>query len=263
MTDIILCGASGRMGKAVAAYAGENDCRVVAGVDLNASEAEFPIVKSINDVEVRADVVIDFSHHTAVEQLIPYAKKTHIPLVIATTGHNEEELNGINKLSKSVPVFYSRNMSLGVNLLINICKNAAAALGSSFDIEIIEKHHNRKLDAPSGTALMIAEAIKEVRSGAEYVYDRTRDMQPRQKNEIGIQAVRGGNIIGEHEVLFCGNSEVLSVSHSASSRELFAEGALRAAAYIKSKQKGLYSMKELLLEVSGGTNANTERPLSV
>lgn len=251
MTDIILCGAAGRMGRAVAATAPERGCRIVAGVDISPSEAGFPMFKSIDEVNIGASVIVDFSHHTAVEKLLPYAKKNHIPLVIATTGHNEEELNAINKLAKTMPVFYSRNMSLGVNLLLNLCRNAATILGDSFDIEIIEKHHNKKLDAPSGTALMIAEAIKEVRSDAEYVYDRTNKLRSRERSEIGIQAIRGGNIIGEHEVMFCGDSEVITISHSASSRELFVEGALRAAAYITTKQKGLYSMRELMLEASG------------
>ena len=255
MTNIILCGALGRMGRAVTAAAPEHGCRVVAGVDRVALEADFPIVDvdSIDRITASANVIVDFSHHTAVEKLIPYAKKMRIPIVIATTGHDEEELNAINKLSKSVPVFYSRNMSLGVNLMISLCRNAAAALGESFDIEIIEKHHNKKLDAPSGTALMIAEAIREVRANAEYVYDRSREMRSRGKSEIGIQTIRGGNIIGEHEVMFCGSCEVITVSHSAISRELFAEGALRAATFISNKEKGLYSMKELLLEAGNKT----------
>ena len=253
MTDIILCGAAGRMGKAVAAAAAEHNCRIVAGVDLIPSNAEFPIVTNIDDITVKANVIVDFSHHTAVEKLAPYAKKTHTPIVIATTGHNEDELNIINKLARSVPVFYSRNMSLGVNLLISLCKNAAMVLGEKFDVEIIEKHHNNKLDAPSGTALMIAEAIKEVRGGAEYVYDRSKERHKREQKEIGIQSIRGGSIIGEHEVMFCGNDEVITISHSASSRELFAEGALRAAEFLVSKQKGIFTMKELLLEAGRDT----------
>ncbi|HAN20715.1 MAG TPA: 4-hydroxy-tetrahydrodipicolinate reductase [Clostridiales bacterium] len=253
MTDIILCGAAGRMGRAVAAAAAMYDCRIVAGVDRIPANAEFPIVTDIDEITIHADVILDFSHHTAVEKLIPYAKKMHIPLVVATTGHNEDELNSLNKLAKNVPVFLSRNMSLGVNLLISLCRNAASVLGENYDIEIIEKHHNKKLDAPSGTALMLAEAIKEVRTDSEYVYDRTKERHERDKKEIGIQAIRGGNIIGEHEVMFCGNNDVITISHSASSRELFAEGGLRAAAFLKTKQKGLYSMKELLLEASGKT----------
>lgn len=248
MTDIILCGAAGRMGRAVAAAAPEHNCRIVAGVDLIPSHTDFPIVTDIDDITVKASVIIDFSHHTAIEKLAPYAKKTHTPIVIATTGHNEEELNIINKLARSVPVFYSRNMSLGVNLLINLCKNAAMVLGDKFDVEIIEKHHNKKLDAPSGTALMIAEAIKEVRGGAEYVYDRSKERHQREQKEIGIQSIRGGNIIGEHEVMFCGNDEIITISHSATSRELFAEGALRAAAFVATKQKGFFTMKEFLQE---------------
>ncbi len=253
MIDIILCGAAGRMGRAVAAAAAEHNCRIVAGVDLIPSNVDFPIVTNIDDITVKANVIVDFSHHTAVEKLAPYAKKTHTPIVIATTGHNEEELNIINKLARSVPVFYSRNMSLGVNLLINLCKNAAAVLGEKYDVEIIEKHHNKKLDAPSGTALMIAEAIKEVRGGAEYVYDRTKERHQREQKEIGIQSIRGGNIIGEHEVMFCGNDEIITISHSATSRELFAEGALRAAEFVITKQKGFYTMKELLQEAGRDT----------
>lgn len=259
MIDIILCGAAGRMGKAVAAEAASHDCRIVAGVDraecIPTMNCAFPLVTidTIDEITLHADVIVDFSHHTAVEKLVPFAKKRKIPLVVATTGHNEEEIAQLQKLSDTSPVFYSRNMSLGVNLLISLCKNAAQVLGDNYDIEIIEKHHNKKLDAPSGTALMIADALKEVRSEAEYVYDRTQELHSREKKEIGIQSIRGGNIIGEHEVLFCGKDEVVTISHSASSRELFVEGALRAAEFMTTKKKGMYSMKELLKEATAVT----------
>ena len=257
MTEIILCGAAGRMGRAVTAAAAANNCKIVAGVEraecIPSSAGDFNIVSNIVEITVHADVIVDFSHHSAVDQLIPYAKKNHIPLVIATTGHNEEELSRLHKLSATVPVFYSRNMSLGINLLLNLCKKAASILGEDYDVEIIEKHHNQKLDAPSGTALMLAEAIKKVRGESEFIFDRTTEHRLRRKNEIGIQSVRGGNIIGEHEVMFCGNNEVITLSHSASNRELLADGALRAAAFIKTKKKGMYSMKELLDESTAAT----------
>ena len=247
MTNIILCGCGGRMGKAIAsALTGE--AVIIAGVDVNASalSAEFPIYENINDFSGNADVIIDFSHHSALPSLLSYAKKTQTPLVVATTGHTEDELAQMKQAANEVAIFHSGNFSIGINLLVNLAKQAARTLGVDFDIEIVEKHHNKKLDAPSGTALMIANAVAEEREESEYVYDRHSVRKAREQSEIGIHSVRGGTIVGEHEIIFAGNNEVVSISHSAASREIFATGALRAAVYLASKTTGLYSMSDLI-----------------
>ena len=249
MTNIILCGCGGRMGKAItSAAAGEYD--IVAGVDINASSlaaaCSFPVYESIFDFPGKADAIVDFSHHSSLPSLIEYAKKTRTPLVIATTGHTESELELMKEASKEIAIFFSGNFSIGINLIINLAKQASRTLGVDFDIEIIEKHHNKKLDAPSGTALMIANSIAEEREESEYVYDRHSTRRARESKEIGIHAVRGGTIVGEHEVIFAGSNEVITLSHSAASREIFATGALRAAAYVAKKSVGLYNMTDLI-----------------
>ena len=248
MLNIMLCGCGGRMGAAVIAAAREAGDRVVAGVDINpAADSPFPIFTSPEEFQGKADIIVDFSHHSALPGLLDYAITTDTPLVVCTTGHTEEETAAMKAASEKVAVFFSRNMSLGINLLISLCRRAAAALGTDFDIEIIEKHHNKKLDAPSGTALMIADAISE---GAEhpYVYDRHTERRQRAKGEIGLHAVRGGTIVGEHEVLFAGHEECLSLIHRAQSKEVFAAGALGAALFMKAQPTGLYSMKELVAQ---------------
>ena len=246
--DILLCGACGRMGAAVAAAAHEAGHRIVAGVDPNpAATSPFPIFASPEECTVRADVIVDFSHHSALPALLSFAKKRRIPAVICTTGHTKEELDLLSRAAGEIAVFYSRNMSLGINLLMSLCRRAAAALGSDFDVEIVEKHHRNKLDAPSGTALMLADAV----SGADkephpLVFDRTERRAVRPRGEIGISSVRGGSIVGEHEVIFAGKDEVITLSHSASSREVFATGALRAAEFLIGKPAGTYDMGSLL-----------------
>ncbi len=253
MLNILLCGANGRMGRAVAQAANENaDISISAGIDVVSADIDlgFPVFQSLSDFSGKADVIVDFSHHSAVEGILVYAKENRIPVVIATTGHSPEETNAIKAAACEIPVFWSRNMSLGINLLIGLAQKAVATLGDSFDIEIIEKHHNQKLDAPSGTALMIADAISQTaESQTEYIYDRHNIRRKRSKNEIGIHAVRGGTIVGEHEVIFAGHDEVISLSHSAASREVFACGALRAAKYISAKAPGFYTMSELVNEM--------------
>ena len=246
MLNIILCGCGGRMGAAVAAAAAAAGDRIVAGVDVNPTAATtYPVFQSPEEFEGHADVMIDFSHHSALPALLAYATSTGTPLVIATTGHTEEEMAQMRKAAESVPIFFSRNMSLGINLLISLCRRAAATLGADFDIEIIEKHHNKKLDAPSGTALMIADALSE---GEEhpYVYDRHAERRARVRGEIGLHAVRGGTIVGEHEVMFCGKDEIVTLSHSAASREVFATGALRAANFLVGKGAGFYNMDDVV-----------------
>ena len=248
MIKVILSGCGGRMGKAVAAAVG-NEVRIVAGVDINAASidaSDFPIYESITEFSDKADVIVDFSHHSALPSLLDYAKATKTPVVVATTGHTDEELALMREAAKSVAIFHSGNFSIGINLIINLAKQAARTLGADFDIEIIEKHHNKKLDAPSGTALMIANAVADEREESEYIYDRHSVRKAREPKEIGIHSVRGGSIVGEHEVIFAGANEIVSISHSAASREIFANGALRAAIYLAGKSAGLYSMTDLI-----------------
>lgn len=238
------------MGRAIVRAASDSDtCCILAGVDVNAEAmagGEFPVYGNIEEFPGNADVIVDFSHHTATESLLSYARRTKTPLVIATTGHTEEELAEIHTAATEVAIFRSGNMSIGINLLMELCRTAAETLGVEFDVEIVERHHNRKLDAPSGTALMLADAVAETREESEYVYDRHSVRRQRSQKEIGIHSVRGGSIVGEHEVLFAGENEMISLTHTATSREVFATGALRAAEYMKGKSAGLYNMSDLI-----------------
>jgi len=251
MTSIILSGACGRMGRVIAGLVrGRTDCEIAAGVDINGEQYDnFRVYGNINDVTEKAGVVIDFSHPSTLTEygLLSYCKIKSLPLVLATTGYGDGDIALIKSAAAQIPVFFTFNMSLGINLLQDLAKRAVRVLGSQFDVEIIEKHHNRKKDAPSGTALMLAESVNEA-FGAEkrYVYDRHNVLKPREKNEIGIHAVRGGTIVGEHEVIFAGHDEVITLSHSALSREVFAVGALNAALFLANKEKGLYNMSDLL-----------------
>ena len=229
--------------------AGRTDCTIAAGVDLFAdSTAAFPAYTNIADVQEEADVIIDFSHPSLLTPILSYAaQKGGIPAVLCTTGYSAEQVEALKTAAQTQPVFYSRNMSLGINLLIELSKKAAKVLGDQFDIEIIEKHHNQKIDAPSGTALMLADAIASVRDGeTQYVYDRHAQRKKREKSEIGLHAVRGGTIVGEHEVVFAGNHEVITLSHSAQSKELFATGAVNAAVYMCGEGPGLYDMSDMI-----------------
>ena len=226
----------------------KDGCTIVAGVDVNASALStgFPVYEKISDFPGKADVIVDFSHHSALPSLIEYAKATKTPIVLATTGHTDEELALIDESVNEIAIFRSGNFSLGINLLITLAKQAAKTLGADFDVEIIEKHHNKKLDAPSGTALMIADAIASEREESEYVFDRHSERKARESKEIGLHSVRGGTIVGEHEAIFAGENEIVTISHSAASREIFATGALRAAVYLAKKEKGLYNMTEMI-----------------
>ncbi len=249
MTDIILNGCNGKMGAAVTkAVAERDDCRIVAGVDLYGDNAEYKVYRSFSELDIKGDVVIDFSNPSVLDSMLNFAKDTKTPLIICTTGFSEAQVNQIKEASKEVAVFYSGNMSLGINLIIELSKKAAAILGDTFDVEIIEKHHNQKIDAPSGTALMIADGISEVLTDSQYVYDRHSYRKKRDKNEIGIHAVRGGTIVGEHEVIFAGHDEIFSLKHQALSKEVFAVGAVNAAVYLKGKDSGMYDMGSLLSE---------------
>lgn len=247
MIKVIISGVNGRMGKAVEALCkADENVEIVGGIDINLGiPHEFPTADDAFALETRADVVIDFSHHSCAAALCDYAAKTGTPVVFATTGYTPEESEIIQKTSEKVALFTSANMSVGVNLLIELSKKAAAIL-ESFDVEIIEKHHNKKLDAPSGTALMLADGIKSVRPDLEYVYDRTGRRAARSANELGISSVRGGTIVGEHDVIFAGTDEVVTLSHNALSREIFAHGALCAAKFLVGKAPGLYHMPDML-----------------
>ena len=245
---VIINGVFGRMGKAVATCVKDTGAgSVVYGADIASGMAEFPVGSSLGEFTGEADVLIDFSHHSQTGAVCAFAAERGIPTVIATTGQTDAEKELIAQAAKKAPIFVSANMSVGVALLCKLCAEAAAVLGAA-DIEITEKHHNKKLDAPSGTALMIADSIKAVRTDSRYVYDRQSVRAARSKEEIGIQSVRAGNIVGEHEVLFALGNEHITISHSALSRELFADGAVKAAAFLIGKEPGLYSMKELLAE---------------
>lgn len=247
--NIILCGCNGKMGQAIVNES-QKFCNmnIVAGVDIKPdSSKSFPVFSSINDVNIKADIIIDFSNPLALNSILEYSQNQKLPVVICTTGFSKEQVEKINKASKNIPVFYSGNMSLGINLLIELCQKATNVLGDSFDIEIIEKHHNQKIDAPSGTALMIANGISEhLDEKYEYKYNRTTSREKRKKNEIGIHSIRGGTITGDHEVIFAGKDEIITISHHAASRNIFANGAINAAKYILNKTPGLYKMKNLI-----------------
>lgn len=249
MVNVILCGYGGKMGAAVQqAVNNREDCQIVAGVDIQLKQQEgFQVYSVIDDVTEAADVVIDFSHPSALESILNYCKTHGTAAVLCTTGYSAEQVDMIHNAAKELPIFYSRNMSLGVNLLIELAKKAEKVLGDSFDVEVVEMHHNQKIDAPSGTALMIADAINEVRdSQMKYTYDRHSQRKKREKTEIGLHSVRGGTIVGEHQIIFAGQHEVLTLSHSAQSKELFASGAVNAAVFMKCKAKGLYNMADLV-----------------
>ena len=241
---VIVNGACGRMGKVVLRLLSENyrGALLAGGIDPFSTDPE--IVKTPDELTVKGDVIIDFSSHTATKSICDYAVKTGTPIVVCTTGHTEEELAMIQETAKSVPVFHSANMSLGVALLCELARQAAA-LYPDADIEIVETHHNRKLDAPSGTALMIADRIREEREGAPYKLGRAGH-EKREKGEIGIHAVRMGNVVGEHEVRIGTDTETITLKHQAHDRSLFAEGAVVAANYLVGQTAGLYGMRDML-----------------
>ena len=251
MIEIILTGCNGKMGQAVSEMAKSSDSfKIIAGVDINNTQnTDFHVYTDIMGVENPRGVIIDFSHHTLTSQILDFAISNKLPVVIATTGHTDEEFAKITEASKTIPVFKTANMSLGINLIIELAKKAADILQDSFDIEIIEKHHNQKLDAPSGTALLIADALApELKYDPQYEYDRHSKREKRKREEIGIHSVRGGTIVGEHEVIFAGPDEIVSIAHRADSRRVFAKGALSAAEYIANKGAGMYDMSLLFSE---------------
>lgn len=243
---ILISGALGFMGREVAAQAKANGIEVVCGVDVVSGAADFPLYSTFEECPA-VDVIVDFSTWKPGADLLTYALKHHIPAVIATTGLSEEQLASIDEAAKVIPIFRSGNMSLGIALLRALAKKAASVLGESFDIEIVEAHHNRKADAPSGTALMLLDAVKEgCESERQANYGRHGRDCKRQKQEIGVHALRGGTVTGEHEVCFFGASERVKISHSAENRSVFAAGALKAAEFLVGQKPGMYSMDDVV-----------------
>lgn len=252
MTRIIMHGCNGHMGQVITGIvANDANAQIVAGIDLrDDGHNSYPVFASLEECNVEADVIIDFASAKAEDTLVDYIKKTKIPAVICTTGLSDEQIASINEASKSVAILRSANMSLGINTLFKLLQDAAKVFASAgFDIEIVEKHHNLKKDAPSGTAIMIAEAInEELGNKMHYVYDRHSVRKPREKTEIGMHSIRSGTIVGEHDVIFAGRDEVITLSHSAGSKQVFAVGSVNAAVFLSGCEKGLYQMSDLLSE---------------
>lgn len=250
MTKIIMHGCNGKMGQVITGLCREDDeIEIVAGIDIsNHIENEYPVFQNINDCDVKADAIIDFASAKAVDALLDYSIEKQIPLVLCTTGLSEAQDQTVAEAAKKVAVLKSANMSLGINMLLDLLKKAAKVLApAGFDIEIVEKHHNQKVDAPSGTALALADSMNEALDHAyTYQYDRTKERKKREKTEIGIQAVRGGNIVGEHEVIFAGTDEVITFEHTAYSKSVFAKGAIEAAKFLKGKPAGFYDMRDVI-----------------
>ena len=250
MVKIIISGCNGHMGRVVESICNSTPgVQVVAGFDvLGSTDRNFPVYSSPAQFTGKADAVIDFSSPAALDGLLNFAKTTKTPLVLATTGYSPEQIAHVGAAALEVPIFRSANMSLGINVLLELVKKAAAVLGDSYDIEIVERHHRRKVDAPSGTALMIADAAASTCGHeTEYVFERHGVRQPRNKKEIGISAVRGGTIVGEHEIIFAGHDEIMEIKHTALSREIFAQGAVEAAKFMAEVQApGLYDMSMLV-----------------
>lgn len=250
MTRIIMHGCNGVMGQMVCnLVAADETAEIVAGIDVNEKEGNsFPVFTRLEDCDVEADAVIDFSHFSCVDRLLDWCMDKKMPVVLCTTGLSEEQLKKVEETSKITAVLKSANMSLGINMLLKLLKEATAILApAGFDVEVVEKHHRRKVDAPSGTALALADSVKEeLGSQYEYVYDRSERRQPRPRNEIGISAVRGGTIVGEHDVIFAGEDEVITFSHTAYSRAVFGKGAVQAAKFLKGKGPGLYNMSHVI-----------------
>lgn len=250
MVKIILHGACGRMSRVIAELAADDaDTKIVAGVDAFGDKySDFPIFRSLDEVTEKGDVIIDFSNAKAADCLIDYSVKTKTPIVLCTTGLSDDQIGHLKSASKDVAVLRSSNMSLGVNVLLKVLREAAPTLtAAGFDMEIIEKHHNQKLDAPSGTAIALADACNEAAGGGyEYVYDRSERREKRPEKEIGISSVRGGTIVGDHDVIFAGTDETVTFSHRAYSRAIFAKGALSAAKFLAGRPAGFYDMQDVI-----------------
>ena len=249
MVEVILHGCNGRMGQMLSELISKDEeMKVVAGIEPSGeAKNDYPVYKSFDELKETADVIIDFSTASAIDSLLDYCEKTHTPLVLCSTGLSEAQLGRVERLAKVSAVLVSANMSLGINVLLKLLKNVTKTLyGNGFDIEIVEKHHNQKLDAPSGTALALADVMKDELDDISYNLDRSKVRKKRERNEIGISAVRGGTIVGEHEVIFAGTDEVIEIKHTAYSRAIFAKGAMSAAKFLKGKNAGKYSMSDVI-----------------
>lgn len=250
MTRIIMCGCNGAMGKMIASIVKEDeDAEIVAGIDMVDEGANpFPVFSSIDLCDVEADAIIDFSTPKILTDILAYSKEKKVPAVLCTTGYSDEQLAEIEEATTEAAILKSANMSLGINTLLKLLQDAAKVFATEgYDVEIVEKHHNQKVDAPSGTALALADAVNEAMGNQyEYVYDRSQRRQKREKKELGISAVRGGTIVGEHDVIFAGTDEVITFSHTAYSKAVFAKGAVSAAKFLKGKESGRYDMADVI-----------------
>lgn len=250
MVRMILYGCSGAMGQVITNLASQYaDVQIVAGIDLNPEKKqEYPVYSSLEECREEGDVIVDFTSAAAVDPLIAYCESQRVPLVCCSTGLSREQVERLERCAQKTAVLRSANMSLGVNLLLKLVRDAALSLAEAgFDIEIVEKHHNHKLDAPSGTALVLADSINDAMGNQyHYQYDRSTRHEKRDKKEIGISAVRGGSIVGEHDVIFAGQDEVVTISHTAYSRAIFGKGAIEAARFLAGKPAGLYTMSDVI-----------------
>ena len=250
MVKIIMHGCNGKMGQVITGIvAADKDAEIVAGIDIvDNRQNPYPVFTNIDDCNVEADVIIDFASAKAIDKLLDYVETRKIPVVLCTTGLSEEQLARVEEVSKKVAVLKSANMSLGINTLFKVLKSVSPLLAEAgFDIEIVEKHHHFKVDAPSGTALALGDAVNEsLPEKYEYKFDRSQDRIPRPKNEIGFSSVRGGTIVGEHDIIFAGEDEVITFSHTAYSKSVFAKGAVEAAKFLKGQPAGHYTMKEVI-----------------
>lgn len=250
MVKMIMHGCNGKMGQVISGICREDsEIEIVAGIDpYTELKNEYPVFANIADCTVKADVVVDFASASAVDNLLDYCVAHKLPVVLCTTGLSEQQLARVEEVAKDIAVLKSANMSLGINLLMDLLQKAAKLLApAGFDMEIVEKHHNQKVDAPSGTALALADSLNEALENAyAYQYDRTKDRKKREKYEIGIQAVRGGNIVGEHEVIFAGVDEVIEFKHTAYSKAVFGKGAVEAAKFLAGRAPGRYEMSDLM-----------------
>lgn len=250
MINVIMHGCNGMMGQMITQLMKEDiQAKIVAGIDIcDDGHNEYPVFSSIEECDINADVIIDFASVKAIDALLKYSVERQIPVVLCTTGLSEEQLAQVEEASRKVAVLKSANMSLGINTLINLLQKAASVFApAGFDVEIIEKHHNKKLDAPSGTALALADSINDAMDNKyEYVYDRSKEKKRRDKSEIGISAVRGGTIVGEHEVIFAGTDEVIEFKHTAYSKAVFGKGAIQAAKFLAGKPAGYYNMSHVI-----------------
>lgn len=250
MTRVIVHGCNGAMGQTITRLVREmDDIEIVAGIDSrNMTDNEYPVFQSVSQCDREADVIIDFSVAAAIDVLLDNAVEKRLPIVLCTTGLSEEQLKKVKMSSDRIPILKSANMSLGINMLMKLLQDAVKTLEpAGFDVEILEKHHNQKMDAPSGTALALADSINEAMDGQyEYVYDRSPVRKKREKKELGISAVRGGTIVGEHEVIFAGTDEVIEFKHTAYSKAVFAQGAIAAAKFLKGRRPGLYDMSDVI-----------------